>query len=72
MLTANQFQIVRKPKQKSKEMISMRNEKDNRVLGRTGARVVSEQELERVSGGIQTATAFCSFGPKGPDACPNS
>jgi hypothetical protein len=50
----------------------MAKEKDNRVLGRKGARVVSEQELGRVSGGLQTATAFCSFGPKGPDACPNS
>lgn len=50
----------------------MANPKENRVLGRKGARIVSEQELERVNAGFQTATAFCSFGPKGPDACPNS
>lgn len=50
----------------------MANEKENRVLGRKGARVVNEQELEQVNGGVQTGTAFCSFGPKGPDGCPNS
>jgi len=50
----------------------MATEKDNRVLGRKGARVVNEQELGRVSGGIQTGPAFCSFGPKGPDGYPNS
>jgi hypothetical protein len=51
---------------------NMATEKDNRVLGRKGARVVNEEELGCVSGGIQTGTAFCSFGPKGPDGCPNS
>lgn len=44
----------------------MANEKDMRVLGRRGARVVNEQELDLVNGGVQTET-LCSFGPKGPD-----
>lgn len=44
----------------------MASEKDLRVLGRRGARVVDQQELDRVSGGVHTETK-CSFGPKGPD-----
>lgn len=37
----------------------MTNERDNRVLGRFGARELSEQESERVQGGIRTG-ALCS------------
>jgi bacteriocin-like protein len=36
--------------------------KANRVLARMGARTLSEQELEQVSGGIITAN--CTFDPK--------
>ncbi len=34
----------------------------NRVLARRGARLLSEQELEQVAGGIITAN--CTFDPK--------
>lgn len=44
----------------------MANEKENRVLGRKGARVVNEQELDRINGGVHTETV-CTFGPKGLD-----
>lgn len=44
----------------------MANEKDMRVLGRRGARVIDEQESDRVSGGVHTETV-CTFGPKGLD-----
>ena len=33
----------------------------NRVLGRAGARLLSEQELQQISGGIHTNV--CSFNP---------
>lgn len=33
----------------------MSQEKTNRVLGRTGARQLSEQECEQVAGGIHTS-----------------
>lgn len=38
----------------------MTQKKDNRVLGRRGARIVNEQEADVVNGGIRTLTA-CSF-----------
>lgn len=44
----------------------MSKQEDNRVLGRKGARVVNEQELDLVNGGLQTETV-CSFGPNGLD-----
>lgn len=44
----------------------MANEKDMRVLGRRGARVVDEEETERVNGGVRTETK-CSFVPSGSD-----
>ncbi|HLJ28173.1 MAG TPA: hypothetical protein VKY85_15785 [Candidatus Angelobacter sp.] len=40
----------------------MTNKKDNRVLGRRGARIVNEKETKLVNGGLQTET-FCSFDP---------
>lgn len=40
--------------------------KNSRVLGRIGARIVTETETNVVNGGLQTET-FCSIGPKGPD-----
>lgn len=44
----------------------MKNE-NSRVLGRKGARLVTEIETKTVSGGIQTET-FCSWDPDaGPD-----
>ena len=43
------------------------SEKENRVLGRTGARVVTVEEAEAVKGG-QTTETLCTFDPKaGPD-----
>lgn len=42
------------------------SEKEIRVLGRRGARVVTEVESTAVNGGIETLT-FCSIGPRGPD-----
>lgn len=44
----------------------MTKKKDNRVLGRRGARIVTENEISLVNGGFETETA-CSIGPKGPD-----
>ena len=38
----------------------------NRVLIRKGARELNAEEVERVSGGLRTATV-CTFGPKGRD-----
>ena len=43
----------------------MTNE-NSRVLGRRGARMVTETETDVVSGGFRTLT-FCSIGPKGLD-----
>jgi len=40
----------------------MSNHHNNRVLIREGARELSRQEVERVKGGIGTAT-LCSFEP---------
>ena len=36
---------------------------ENRVLSRRGARIMTEVEVTKVSGGLQTET-FCSFDPK--------
>lgn len=45
----------------------MTTEKDNRVLGRRGARIVNEREACRVNGGVGTETV-CTFDPvTGPD-----
>lgn len=44
----------------------MKNSNDNRVLGRRGARMITEDEASEVNGGIITATK-CSFGPTGVD-----
>lgn len=44
----------------------MNNQKENRVLGRSGARLVTEDEVSVVNGGLMTETA-CSIGPRGPD-----
>jgi hypothetical protein len=43
----------------------MTNE-NSRVLGRRGARIVTENESNVVNGGIMTETA-CSIGPNGLD-----
>jgi bacteriocin-like protein len=49
----------------------MSNSQDNRVLGRTGARLLTEQELQAISGGVHTFV--CSIDPltgaKDGDAC---
>jgi hypothetical protein len=37
----------------------MSNLQENRVLGRAGARPVSEEELEKITGGFQTGV--CTF-----------
>lgn len=37
--------------------------KDNRVLGRVGARELTPRETDHVTGGIHTLTA-CSFDPE--------
>lgn len=39
--------------------IDMTNQRDNRILGRIGARELSDQETERVQGGFRTG-GFCS------------
>ena len=40
---------------------------DNRVLQRTGARELTREEVEQITGAINTLTAFCSApGPKYP------
>lgn len=39
--------------------LNMANKNDDRVLGRTGARELSDQETERVQGGFRTG-ALCS------------
>jgi hypothetical protein len=44
----------------------MKDSNDNRVLGRRGARLVTEIETDVINGGVRTET-FCSIGPKGPD-----
>jgi hypothetical protein len=44
----------------------MNSHKENRVLGRKGARLVTEDEVSAVAGGIMTETK-CSIGPAGPD-----
>ena len=49
----------------------MSNSQENRVLGRTGARLVTEQELQEIKGAVQTFV--CSIDPttgaKDGDAC---
>ena len=44
----------------------MNSQRENRVLGRRGARLMNEDEIAAVTGGIMTETK-CSIGPKGPD-----
>ena len=39
----------------------MQKSQENRVLGRTGARLLKEEELHKISGGFQTGV--CSFDP---------
>jgi hypothetical protein len=41
---------------------------ESRVLGRRGARIVTETEINTVNGGIQRETeTLCSIGATGPD-----
>ena len=40
----------------------MTNQEDNRVLSRRGARIINEQEITKVNGGLNTET-FCSWDP---------
>lgn len=49
----------------------MSNSQDNRVLGRTGARLVTEQELQEIKGGVQTFVCSIDLltGAKDGDAC---
>ncbi|HKT50157.1 MAG TPA: bacteriocin [Candidatus Angelobacter sp.] len=39
----------------------MSNAQENRVLGRLGARLLSEEELQKITGGFNTAA--CTFDP---------
>ena len=39
----------------------MSNSQENRVLGRLGARLLREEELQKVTGGFKTGV--CSFDP---------
>lgn len=41
----------------------MKNQTDNRVLGRKGARLLSEEEMKSVIGAAGTTTK-CSFNPR--------
>lgn len=43
------------------------SEKENRVLGRRGARLITEGETSAVNGGIIHTETKCSIGPLGPD-----
>ena len=49
----------------------MSNTQENRVLGRSGARLVTEEELKAISGGVHTFV--CSIDPvtgaRDGDAC---
>ena len=59
------------PNQK-KEKLMLKEQNDNRVLSRKGARSVSEQELNTVSGGFNTFVCTVSLEPpyvKDGDAC---
>ena len=40
----------------------MKSQTKKRVLSRIGARLLNQQEVERVSGGVHTET-LCSFNP---------
>jgi hypothetical protein len=42
------------------------SEKNNRVLGRVGARELQWSEIEQISGGQTTTTRLTSPGPKHP------
>lgn len=42
-----------------KRKFNMTNERDNRILGRIGARELSDQETQNVHGGLRTG-ALCS------------
>jgi hypothetical protein len=42
--------------------ISMANDATQRVFGRTGARLLTEQELKQVNGALRTG--LCTFDPK--------
>lgn len=44
----------------------MKNQKDNRVLGRRGARMITENETSIVNGGVATESP-CSIGRNGAD-----
>ncbi len=58
----------------------MSNEKDNRVLGRRGARDITTQEMEYVSGALAASTLVCTAisatgtitGPGDGDGCSDS
>jgi hypothetical protein len=45
----------------------MTNERDNRVLGRIGARELSDQETQRVQGGIHTLAPCSAPSPTFPN-----
>jgi hypothetical protein len=44
----------------------MNKQKENRVLGRKGARIITGNETSIVNGGVATESP-CSIGPAGPD-----
>lgn len=58
----------------------MANDKENRVLGRRGARDITTQELDYVSGAVQFHTLVCTAimatatvtGPGDGDGCSDS
>ena len=45
----------------------MTNERDNRVLGRLGARVLSDQETQSVQGGFHTLAPCTAPSPAHPN-----
>lgn len=49
----------------------MSNTQDNRVLGRSGARLVTEQELQEIKGGVNTFVCSINIltGARDGDAC---
>lgn len=48
-----------------KEQFMQNKQEQNRVLGRVGARLLGQEELNAVSGGF--ATALCSLQPNTPN-----
>jgi hypothetical protein len=56
-------EVVHECSTKTEKENYMSNNQDNRVLGRIGARELSPEELEQVSGGLPVHTNVITFNP---------